>query len=162
MKNPFMISMVIVFMILFSACRQAGDRPAGSDGWLAGDIQQKFETIARQFAGFGKTMWETDYRYQELYWAGKDLNWEYAEHQIEELEETLEHGLERRPVRAASAQQFLTSALPELEKAVIARDPELFEKRFLNLMNTCNSCHALEEMPFITVKLPRERRSSIR
>ena len=157
------ISLVIISLIVMTlACQQTGNQPAGSDGWLTGDVQQKFETVASHLGGFGRAMWEVDYRFQELYWAGKDLNWQYAEHQIEEIEETVELGLERRPARAASAQQFLTSAIPELVKATEERDPENFERRINNLMNTCNSCHALEDMPFLTVKIPVERRSSIR
>jgi len=35
-------------------------------------------------------MMEVGYRYQELYWAIKDSNWAYADHQLHEMEETLE------------------------------------------------------------------------
>lgn len=162
MKNYSLITSITLIVMLLSACQDAGDQPAGSDGWLKGDVQQKFETVASHLGGFGKAMWEVDYRFRELYWAGKDMNWEYAEHQIEELEETIEKGLERRPARAASAQQFLTSAVPDLEKAIETKDPEMFERRFIVMLNTCNSCHALEDMPFLTVRIPVERRSSIR
>jgi hypothetical protein len=151
-----------IYAVLSFACQQAGDEPAGKDGWLTGDTHQKFETISNHLGGFGRAMWEVDYRFQELYWAGRDENWGYAAHQIEELEETLEDGLERRPERAPSAQHFLTVALPGLEEAIENRSPELFESRFNILMNTCNSCHVLEEMQFIRVGLPEQRRSSIR
>ena len=162
MKHKTISIIIVVFLFVAIACQNAGDLPAGSDGWLTGDVQQKFETVAEHLGGFGRAMWEVDYRFHELYWAGMDLNWGYAEHQIAELVETIELGLERRPARAASAQQFLNSAVPELIKAVEERDHESFERRINNLMNNCNSCHALEEMPFLTVKIPVERRSSIR
>jgi hypothetical protein len=162
MNKQVIIIAIIFIPIMFSGCRQVNDEPAGSEGWLKGDVQQKFETIAGQLGGFGRIMWEVDYRFQELYWAGQDMNWEYALHHVLEIEETLEDGLERRPARAGSARQFLTSALPEVEKAIESGDQELFEKRFQVLMSTCNSCHVLEEMPFITVNLPLARRSSIR
>jgi hypothetical protein len=162
MEKTLKFLLVVSAIIFISACNQAGDQPAGKDGWLTGDVQQKFETVASHLGGFGRAMWEVDYRFQELYWAGQDMNWEYAGHQIEELQETLEAGLERRPERAASARQFMTKAIPDMEEAITARDREMFDMRFNVMMNTCNSCHALEEMPFLTVALPAQRRSSIR
>lgn len=162
MKKASISVILIFFLLLALACQNAGDRPAGKEGWLTGDVQQKFETVAGHLGGFGRAMWEVDYRFCELYWAGMDLNWGYAAHQIEELEETIELGLVRRPERAPSAQQFLTSAVPDLVKAIEERDPEMFGRRINTLMNNCNSCHALEEMPFLTVKIPVERKSSIR
>jgi hypothetical protein len=162
MKKTFKYLLVVSAVILISSCQQAGDQPVGTDGWLTGDAQQKFETVADHLGGFGRAMWEVGYRFRELYWAGQDMNWEYAGHQIVEMQETLEAGLERRPARAASAQQFLSKAIPDLEEAIAARDGEMFEMRFNVMMNTCNSCHALEEMPFLTVALPAQRGSSIR
>jgi hypothetical protein len=161
MQDYLKILFVVSALLLYS-CQNAGDEAVGKDGWLTGDSRQKFETVANHLGGFGRAMWEVDYRFQELYWAGRDENWEYAAHQIEELEETLEDGLERRPARAQSAQQFLTVALPGLEEAIEKRSPELFESRFTVLMNTCNSCHVLEEMQFIRVGIPTLKRSSIR
>lgn len=154
--------LVVMIMILCPACQQNFDQPVGSGGWLTGDVNEKFETVTEHLGGFGKAMWEVDYRFQELYWAGNDKNWEYAGHQIEEMEEALELGLERRPARAASAQQFMTSAIPDLKEAIDERDQGMFETRINIMMNTCNSCHALEEMPFLTVKPPLQRKSTIR
>lgn len=162
MKRTLKYLLVVSAVMLFSACQQAGDQPVGTDGWLTGDAHQKFESVAAHLGGFGRAMWEVDYRFQELYWAGQDMNWEYAGHQIEELQETLEAGLERRPARAASARLFMTNAIPDLEEAITARDREMFDMRFNVMMSTCNSCHALEEMPFLTVALPKQRGSSIR
>ncbi len=162
MKIKNICALMVIILIFCAACQQTFDQPVGSGGWLTGDVNEKFETVTEHLGGFGKAMWEVDYRFNELYWAGKDKNWEYAEHQIDEMEETLELGLERRPARAASAQQFMTSAIPDLKEAIDARDPGMFEMRINIMINTCNSCHALEEMPFLTVKEPLERRSSIR
>lgn len=162
MKRFFKMLFAIPIILLAFSCRPAGDEPAGTDGWLTGDVQQKFETVANHLGGLGRAMWEIDYRYQELYWAGQDENWQYAGHQVEELEETLEDALERRPARAHSAQHFLTVALPGLEEAIEQRDTEQFEIRFNTFMNTCNSCHALEGMQFIRVAIPTDRRSSVR
>jgi hypothetical protein len=162
MTDFIKLTTLSLLTILFSSCRYSTEPPVGTDGWLDGDTRQKFETVARQLGGFSQTMREVDYRFQELYWAGNDMNWEYALHQIEELQETYNNGLERRPVRTVWAHQFAFAALPELEKAVIEGDAGLFEVRFLALMNNCNSCHVAELKPFLTIRLPEVSRSSIR
>ncbi len=141
------------------ACEQQnlGDAPAGSDGWLAGDAQQKFETIADQFGGFSQTMVEVGYRYTELYWAGKDENWEFAAYQIEHIEEAMEAGIQRRPARGRSAGMFMDSALAALSEAVEHQDQDMFRQRFEQLATNCNACHAMEEVSFIQVRIPTER-----
>ena len=162
MKIKNLAASLIIIFVLTYGCQQTFDQPVGSGGWLTGGVNEKFEIVTEHIGGFGKAMWEVDYRFQELFWAGQDNNWDYAAHQINELEETIELGLVRRPERAASAQQFMTSAIPELLKSIEDRDPEMFERRINTMMNTCNACHALEEMPFLTVKPPVLRKSSIR
>ncbi len=162
MERKKTVTFFVALTLIIAGCGGDFDRPAGSDGWLTGGVNEKFETVTEHLGGFGKAMWEVDYRFQELWWAGKDGNWDYAAHQIEELEETIELGLERRPARALSAQQFMTKAIPDVEEAIESRDPEMFERRIDMMMNTCNSCHALEDMEFLTVKPPLQRQSSIR
>ncbi len=107
-------------------------------------------------------MLETDYRYQELYWAGKDKNWEYAAYLNKKIRKAIETGLERRPARAASAQHFLTHTLPSMQQVIDAKDSIGFAKAFSTMTLDCNACHNLEKLPFFTVKTPEYRRSSIR
>jgi len=162
MIKKYLYVAAVIIVTLVAGCKQTCDQPVGSGEWLTGDINEKFETVTNHLGGFGKAMWEIDYRFRELYWAGQDLNWEYAQHQIAELEETLELGLQRRPERAASAVPFLTSAIPAVEKAISSGERKLFERNIVLMISTCNSCHALEQMPFLTVRAPVERSSSIR
>jgi len=130
--------------------------------WIHGNEKQKIETIEWQLRGFDMAMIETDYRYQELYWAGKDENWEYAEYLTTKIRKAIETGLQRRPKRAASSQIFLNYALPEMHKAIDTKDTIIFNNAFDKLTLSCNACHALEKMSFFTVKTPLKRHSSIR
>lgn len=156
------------FFVLISVALLACQSPSEStdvlpDGkWLEGSDQEKIHSIEKQFRGFGNTMWETGYRYQELYWAGMDKNWEYAEHQLEELAEAVEYGLVRRPKRAESAQYFLNQSIPQMEEAIEQKDSLVFFEEFKLLTESCNSCHAMEEMPFLKVQTPTQRQSPIR
>ena len=150
------------FMISFNSCDRDDTEPVGTQDWLTGDTQQKLETITNHLRGFDMAMVETGYRYSELYWAGNDSNWDYAHYQIEKISLALERGLERRPARAASAESFMNHAIPEMEKAIESEDPDLFQKEFENFTQSCNACHAAEQVPHFTVKEPEARISPIR
>ncbi|MCH7403384.1 hypothetical protein ACFOUP_14920 [Belliella kenyensis] len=134
----------------------------GSGGWLEGTTDEKFEEVAHQIGGFSKTMIEVSYRYSELYWAGMDENWGYADHQVEHLLEALEDGLKRRKERAPSAESFLKEAIPNIEEIIKKEDKEEFLKGFRALTSACNACHAKEGESFIVIKEPEVRTSPVR
>lgn len=62
----------IILVILFISCNNNSEQAEGS--WIKGIKKEQIEIIGRQFRGFDMAMVETGYRYQELYWAGKDKN----------------------------------------------------------------------------------------
>ena len=153
---------VVIFVILLTAF-SCNENPKSAQGnWIKGTEQEKINTIEKQFRGFDNAMVETGYRYQELYWAGQDENWEYADYQLEKIKTAIENGLERRPKRAKSAEHFLNYVLPEMQKSVASKDTVIFNKEFKMLTVNCNSCHAMEKVPFFTVNIPTERQSPIR
>ena len=153
------ILLILQFILLLQSCN---DNPGKQGEWIKGNEEEKIKIIEKQFRGFDNAMVETDYRYQELYWAGRDENWDYAAYQLEKIKIAIETGLERRPKRAKSAEYFLNTILPEMKKSVDSRDTGLFTKNFQVLTMNCNSCHAKENLSFFTVKAPLVRQSSIR
>jgi hypothetical protein len=158
------LNILIVFFLLFSllACKQGtNDKVASNDNWLKGSHNEKFETVAKQLRGFDIAMMETGYRYTELYWAGKDKNWEYANYQLAKIKLTIEHGMERRPLRARSAQPFLQNSIPAMKAAINKKDSSVFNKNFIMFQTACNSCHIAEKVPFIQTGIPEKRLSSI-
>lgn len=152
----------MLIVVLFSCKKNDENKAIGAEGWLKGDETQKFETVAKQLRGFDMAMVETGYRYQELYWAGKDENWEYAAYQSGKIRTAIENGLERRPKRAASAQNFLTIALPGMDSAIASRDTLQFKQAFNSLTANCMACHAMEKVSYVTVKIPVDRQSPVR
>ena len=157
MKN----SVLLLVIFITTACQnQPQEQPQGN--WITGSGQNQIETIEKQFRGFDMAMVETGYRYVELYWAGKDQNWEYATYQLQKIRKTINNGLERRPKRAKSATNFLNTTLPEMEKAIQYQDSVAFAKNFHKLTISCNTCHELEKLAFFNVKEPLYRVSAIR
>lgn len=157
----FLISFLFIFTsILFYSCNNESKTAQGT--WLKGTQEEQIKTIEDQFRGFGVAMMEVGYRYQELYWAMKDGNWGYADHQLHELEEAMEYALVRRPERTNSANIFLKGALIEMEEFVKKADNSNLDIEFNKFTNACNTCHAMEQHGFVTVKTPTERQSPVR
>lgn len=157
------IASLLIILSLIAGCNnQDKTFSSGTDGWLHGTQEEKFNEVANQFGGFSRTMIEVSYRYSELYWAGQDENWDYADHQLEHLLETLEDGLKRRPARAESAQDFINHTIPEIEDLIIKEDKEAFLQGFKSLTTACNACHAKEGESFIVIREPEVRLSPVR
>ena len=148
-----------ILLLLFMACSEGKQEIQGE--WIKGTEKEKVNTIENQFRGFDNAMVETGYRYQELYWAGQDENWEYANYQLEKIKLAIENGLQRRPKRAQSAKHFLAYVLPEMKKSVNSKDTVIFNKGFQMFTANCISCHAMEKVPYFTVRTPTNRNSPI-
>ncbi|MBI4427543.1 MAG: hypothetical protein HY562_00310 [Ignavibacteriales bacterium] len=142
--------------LLFSAWQSQDDT-----AWLKGSVDERFHIVAKHLRGFDMAMVETSHRYAELYWAGKDTNWAYADYQLKKIRTAVENGLERRPKRAASAQTFLTMVIPFLEEAIAKKDTTDFWNRFGAVTSSCNACHQNEKVQFIEVSPPKMRYSVV-
>ena len=146
-----------ILYLLTAGCSDSSTQPAGKDGWLKGSVPDKLDTVAKHLRGMDMAMIEIGARYNELYWAGQDSNWEYAKYQLDKIRTALEIGLEQRPKRAKSAEMFLTDILPSVREAIQKQDGDLFQQRFNTLTANCNTCHTLEKMGFIPVSVPENR-----
>ena len=163
MKNSLHTAKFLILLVPIAVLFACNNKSEVSQGdWIKGTELEKIKTIEKQFRGFDNAMVETGYRYQELYWAGKDENWEYADYQLEKIKIAIENGLQRRPKRAKSAEHFLNYVLPEMQKSIQRKDTVIFNKGFQTLTINCNSCHAMEKVPFFNVQIPTERQSPIR
>lgn len=172
MRRTHGISFGLVLLLSMTGCGQSGPTPTGAptgsaravgqDGWLMGDAERMLDTVADHLRGMDVAMVEIDHRYNELYWAGTDGNWEYAAYQLEKIQLSLEQALKRRPLRRQSAQAFLTDVIPRMQAAIDSRESGQFERMFNSMTTNCNACHVMEKMAFIRVAQPQERRSSVR
>jgi len=132
-----------------------------AEHWLTGSESERWENTARHFRGLDQAMVETGYRYTELYWAGQDQNWDYAQYQLDKMRLSLELALERRPKRQASAAVFLQQELPAMATALETRDIQAFRPAFQALTQSCNACHQREQVAFFQVQTPTQRLSPL-
>ncbi|APD06763.1 hypothetical protein UJ101_01244 [Flavobacteriaceae bacterium UJ101] len=162
LKKTIIFSVIIWSVLIHHSCQKTTPIPPPVQGeWIKGTEAKKLQTIEKQFRGFDMAMVETGYRYQELYWAGQDENWEYAAYQVEKIKKAIENGLERRPKRAQSAQHFLQQVLPGMKVVINQRNKAGFEQEFDKITVNCNQCHTMEKVPFFKVQKPTQRISPI-
>lgn len=153
-------SATLLIAALAGACN--GAPPAqGNGSWIDETGDPPGQVIARQFGGMSAAMVEIDHRYAELYFAGQDGNWAYADHQVEHMIEAMDLALERRPGRAETARSYFYPPLERLEEAIEAEDGAAFEAAFEALRQACNACHQAEDEAGMHVRVPTQRRTSI-
>ena len=160
-----MRSMLAGLVVITSICAIAGcenkiDIPE-KHSWIGDNPSDRWAMTASQFRGLDVAMVEVDYRYQELYWAGKDSNWAYADSQQAKVALALENALIRRPKRRASSENIFDGPLADVGKAINRQDVTEFETAITQLTAACNACHAAEGVPSFTVQAPIDRQSSI-
>jgi hypothetical protein len=156
-----LVSLVLGAAVIGWGCSRSSATTPGA-AWLASERAEQNVQLERHLRGFDVAMMETGYRYVELYWAGRDANWDAAAYHVEKIRLAIENGLERRPKRATSARPFLAGPLAATAAAITARDPKLFAERFEVLTAGCNACHALEKVAFFEVRPPDHRISPLR
>ncbi|HET6767232.1 MAG TPA: hypothetical protein VFH08_07530 [Chitinophagaceae bacterium] len=125
------IRFIVLLLVIILSCKNNQSNPQG--GWIKRSEEEKIKTIEKHLRGFDMAMIEVDYRYQELFWAGKDNNWDHAYYQLDKIKLTIENAQQRRPKRTNSAEDFLKTVLPEMKKSLEAGDSILFNKNFIVL-----------------------------
>lgn len=150
--------MIVAAVVLtIAACTSNQTREIEHGSFLKGDMKHFVETVEKQLDGFSRAMMEVHYRYGELYWAGFDENWQYADYQLEHIVEAIEKGNERRPEHEKSALEFLGAPREILQKAIDDKNPEYFRRAFFMLNAACMQCHHKEDVSFINVVVPEHR-----
>lgn len=159
--NIVFLFAAMIAVIIISACGGQTEQKLETR-WAGEDLQEVIQNLESQFGGFDQTMIQTNYRYNELYWAGHDENWGYADYQLDEMLDNLEKGFIRRPARQASAAQFVDQAAPRLLQAIQAGDKNAFDEAFIRFASSCNTCHAMEDVAFIQMTIPEVRTSLVK
>ena len=144
---------------------QATEYPASAEGvtdWRQqGTPQEQLAALVDITPGTSHWMPEIAYRYQSLYWAGKQGQWQFANYQIHSMEKMLTRVGQARVKRRASLEQFKERALPRLFQAVKSKNWSVFEQAVMATGAECMACHVREGYGFITVPAVPSRPNSI-
>jgi hypothetical protein len=123
-----------------------------SANWLldATDDRERFRRIQIYAGGTHEQMWQIGYRYQQVYQAIVDENWELGLHHWGKLRDVLNVALMKRPKRTPNAEAlFLDSAWQQLEDALTSGEAGDIRETFLVERETCMACHVAEQMAFL-------------
>ncbi len=131
---------------------------AAADDWRrTADESTKIDQLVRAMPNTADLMLHVGERYNNLYWAARQEQWDFAAYQAKELRGVLNRNKVTRPGRAADIDQFLELAWPEIEEATASRDWDRFEAAFGSMRSACLACHATTGYDFIGLPLVPQR-----
>jgi len=120
--------------------------------------KEKFQKIQGQLRGFDLAMVEVGYRFNSLYFAIKDKNYDLAQYNWDKIKKAIINGTQRRPKRKKSSEViFLDKEYKIMSDALASKDEKTIQKEYENTKELCNSCHIAERVPFIRVIDPKYR-----
>jgi len=126
-------------------------QPLG-EGWLLGapDDGARFELLQDDAGGFGRAMFEVSVRYERMYEAIVDGNFELALHHWDTIGASIEDGIVRRPGREANARVFVLDGLwDEVAAALESGDRTAAEGAFMQARGACLGCHVAEGREYL-------------
>ena len=105
--------------------------------------------------GFGEFMSSVQVHHNKLWFAGQNQNWKLADFEINEIKESIE-GIQQYQVEREESKRvdIIFPALDSVMQAIDQKNITLFNKSYLLLTNTCNSCHRATKFEFNVVKVP--------
>lgn len=122
------------------------------NNWLlnAPDDTTRFRLLQGQASGFHVSMQIVGQRYQALYDAVADGNFDLAAYQWEKIRETIVAGYQRRPRRQANAdKEFVQKVYDPVLAAFRSRDPSRARAAFGEARAACMACHEAERVAFM-------------
>lgn len=131
---------------------QAVEKKSSPNDWLlnAPDDTARFKLLQSQARGFSATMIEVGERYQSLYDALGDKNFELAAYQWEKIKELIELGYQRRPKRQENADAvFIKATYEDVLAEIKSGDAERAWKGFAKGRAACMECHEKEKVEFM-------------
>lgn len=103
----------------------------------------------------------TSMRHAKLWFAGQGRNWVLADYELEELREGFEDAVKFHPthkdIKEPIAQliaKTMDDSMSQLEKAIKAKNQDLFTQHFDSVTAGCNACHQVSEFGFNIVTRP--------
>jgi hypothetical protein len=104
--------------------------------------------------GLGDIMDAIQWRHIKLSYAGKLGNWELASYEIGQIEERLSDAARFYQGIPTEKINMMEQPLMALSEAIKAKNGSRFTRAFVDLTETCNSCHVAANVGFITIQIP--------
>jgi hypothetical protein len=147
------IILITVFTISILACNQPGH--GGNQ-----DLQNQMDSLRNKIAhayspGVGEFMSSIQMHHAKLWFAGKNENWDLANFEIEEIQESLDD-IQQYCADSPSIKPLpmIFPPLDSVKRAISEKNIARFKTSFNLLTNTCNSCHQAANHAFNVIRIP--------
>jgi hypothetical protein len=135
--------------------QQPAPAPAAAknvNDWLlnADSDTERFKKLQTYLRGFDQPMWEVGERYERVYQALGDGNYELAEYHWEKIKSTITTGYMKRPKRQPNADaMFVKNVYDPILAAIKSKDAKKAWEGFELGRAACMSCHEAEQVGFM-------------
>lgn len=147
------MKLAIKLIFLSSIALASGTQAAtSSNGWLTGeqDESTRLKKLEKYLRGFDQPMLETGQRFESIYQAISDKNYDLAVYQWKKVRTTIENGLMKRPKREKNAKLLLLDSVwADVLQDFKSKDEKRAQFGFTKAKAACMSCHLAENKGFI-------------
>jgi len=153
-KSSYMkpIFLLCCFIVLLLSCKQSSENTQQLQAQID-SLQLKINKAYKP--GFGEFMGSIQIHHEKLWFAGQNNNWKLADFEIHEMEEALDnlkdYCADRPETKSIS---MIYAPVNSLKKAIEQKNPTTFAQGFVDLTNSCNSCHIATRHEFNIIKIP--------
>lgn len=141
----------VLTTILMLTCSSA--IAANNSDWRKnGSHEEKLTNLVKVIPSTSDLMIQMGERYRNLYWAGKQGKWQFAEYQLEEMAGLIKTLKITRPKRSASIKDYFGHAFEPVETAIKNKNWKQFSVNFEVMRNHCMACHKVSNHGFIVLK----------
>ena len=149
--------LLLPICIALTSCQQSNDLNKIIDQLSEKVIELELAQKNSYTPGLGILMNAIQSHHLKLWKAGVNENWELADFELHELEERFED-IENFHSEHEEAKQLkmIYPQIEEVEEAVKEKNVIDFATSYEALTSTCNSCHQINDHPFIKIKVPND------
>lgn len=168
MRRQHLSTMAAALLLGFAAAATAPARAqqptSGTEASQLAELKAEVEALTRNLPSQSHTMADVEYHFTNLWFAGRNGDWDLAGFYLNETRSHLEWTVRLHPVRRVSTGEFdLRPMLETVEKAGLApikaaigaRDGAAFEKAYRQMLNECYACHTAAEKPYLRPEIPQ-------
>jgi hypothetical protein len=124
-----------------------------SNNWLldANDDTERFRRLQVVAGGTDIPMWEIAHRYEEVYVAIQNNNWEMGVYHWEKVQDRMNAAGMKRPARTQNIEGmfFDNGVWKSMHDALTSRDPGRMRTQFQAVRQACMACHLAEKVGFL-------------
>jgi hypothetical protein len=144
---------ILLCIVSMSSCSQ---QSAGTQKQLEARIDSLQKIVDHSYKpGLGEFMSGIQLHHERLWFAGKNKNWALAGFEINEIREALtdisDYCKDRPETRFLP---MISPSLDSLDQSIQQKNSNSFQRYYIALTGTCNSCHQATRHAFNTIKVP--------